>query len=102
MPAAIYFPKEAAFLRIGQVCHDWGDDYRVSLDVEILKGIGIIGGLDRDITREEYLDAVRKVAEHGLRPAKYRAPDLKKLIFLPGAEDILAQHTAPKRLAFIP
>lgn len=73
MPAALYWPVRAIFIRAGPDCHQWGDPYVISLDCELLGDLGVIGGLDREISREMWRDVVRRVAEAGYRPAEKRA-----------------------------
>lgn len=84
MPAVIKYPERAAFLRVGPLCHAWGNPYRASLDVELIDDIAIIGGLDLTPTDEEYREVMELLRAEGLRAAMYRPKTgMDKLRFLP-------------------
>lgn len=73
MPAALYWPERAVFIRVGPLTERWKCPFRQALAAEIKGDLAIIGGLVKRIEPDDYRDVVWAIAEAGFRPAKWRA-----------------------------
>lgn len=72
MPAALYVPVKALFIRVGPITTKWHRPFRQALSAELLGEVALIGGIDKRIEPEDFRDVVWEIADAGYKPAMWR------------------------------
>lgn len=92
MPAIIRWPpgcRHGGSIRMGPACFKWGDPYTRCLTLEVFGvNVGVIGGLNWRLSREEYRWLEDAFLREGLKPAMERHK--------PGRESYIVMMAMPK------